>query len=150
MGLSDPFSSKQDKLVETTHMVHATVFVAAGNSAGALEKAIKEQWRTELEPQVRFGLQCEWYYFYAHLMDWVAFRMLGKKGRDLLVDLTLELGIIPLVRISWPGAGDDFWEPLIADRLSSLNASSPSEDYLTAFAGQRQWIATTNCAGCPG
>ena len=28
--------------------------------------------------------------------------------------------------------------------------SSPSEDYLTAFAGQRQWIATTNCAGCLG
>ena len=28
--------------------------------------------------------------------------------------------------------------------------SSPSEDYLTALAGQRQWIATTNCAGCPG
>ena len=33
---------------------------------------------------------------------------------------------------------------------SSNDSSSPSEDYLTAFAGQRQWIATTNCAGCPG
>ena len=29
-------------------------------------------------------------------------------------------------------------------------SSSPSEDYLTALAGQRQWIATTNFAGCPG
>ena len=29
-------------------------------------------------------------------------------------------------------------------------ASSPSEDYLTVLAGQRQWIATTNFAGCPG
>ena len=29
-------------------------------------------------------------------------------------------------------------------------ASSPSEDYLAALAGQRQWIATTNFAGCPG
>ena len=28
--------------------------------------------------------------------------------------------------------------------------SSPSEDYLTVLAGQRQWIATTNFAGCPG
>ena len=28
--------------------------------------------------------------------------------------------------------------------------SSPSEDYLAVLAGQRQWIATTNCAGCPG
>ena len=28
--------------------------------------------------------------------------------------------------------------------------SSPSEDYLAVLAGQRQWIATTNFAGCPG
>ena len=35
---------------------------------------------------------------------------------------------------------------------STLNrlTSSPSEDYLVVLAGQRQWIATTNCAGCPG
>ena len=31
-----------------------------------------------------------------------------------------------------------------------LVPSSPSEDYLTVLAGQRQWIATTNFAGCPG
>ena len=30
------------------------------------------------------------------------------------------------------------------------NPRSPSEDYLTVLAGQRQWIATTNFAGCPG
>ena len=29
-------------------------------------------------------------------------------------------------------------------------SSSPSEDYLTVLAGQRQWIAATNFAGCPG
>ena len=29
-------------------------------------------------------------------------------------------------------------------------SSSPSEDYLAVLAGQRQWIATTNFAGCPG
>ena len=28
-------------------------------------------------------------------------------------------------------------------------SSSPSEDYLAVLAGQRQWIATTNFAGCP-
>ena len=28
--------------------------------------------------------------------------------------------------------------------------SSPSEDYLAVLGGQRQWIATTNFAGCPG
>ena len=28
--------------------------------------------------------------------------------------------------------------------------SSSSEDYLAVLAGQRQWIATTNFAGCPG
>ena len=40
----------------------------------------------------------------------------------------------------------------VSAQLKALKdyASSPSEDYLTAFAGQRQWIATTNCAGCPG
>ena len=35
-------------------------------------------------------------------------------------------------------------------RQSRRTASSPSEDYLTVLAGQRQWIATTNFAGCPG
>ena len=29
-------------------------------------------------------------------------------------------------------------------------SSSPSEDYLAVLAGQRQWIVTTNFAGCPG
>ena len=35
-------------------------------------------------------------------------------------------------------------------RPPSNNPSSPSEDYLTVLAGQRQWIAATNFAGCPG
>ena len=34
--------------------------------------------------------------------------------------------------------------------IDSTRPSSPSEDYLTVLAGQRQWIATTNFAGCPG
>ena len=34
--------------------------------------------------------------------------------------------------------------------LLPTQTSSPSEDYLAVLAGQRQWIATTNFAGCPG
>ena len=34
-------------------------------------------------------------------------------------------------------------------RAEHEEASSPSEDYLAVLAGQRQWIATTNFAGCP-
>ena len=34
--------------------------------------------------------------------------------------------------------------------IQDNTSSSPSEDYLTVLAGQRQWIATTNFAGCPG
>ena len=47
------------------------------------------------------------------------------------------------------------WMPLGKRSVAALweylqaRASSPSEDYLTALAGQRQWIATTNFAGCP-
>ena len=37
----------------------------------------------------------------------------------------------------------------VGSSTHSALASSPSEDYLTVVAGQRQWIATTNCAGCP-
>ena len=37
-------------------------------------------------------------------------------------------------------------EHCFSDRL----LGSLPEDYLTALAGQRQWIVTTNCAGCPG
>ena len=35
-------------------------------------------------------------------------------------------------------------------KTSGVSPSSPSEDNLTVHAGQRQWIATTNCAGCAG
>ena len=36
------------------------------------------------------------------------------------------------------------------DHSVHVGASSPSEDYLTVLAGQRQWIATTDLAGWPG
>ena len=39
---------------------------------------------------------------------------------------------------------------IVQDILFPPIPSSPSEDYLAVLAGQRQWIATTNFAGCPG
>ena len=34
--------------------------------------------------------------------------------------------------------------------IDAMATSSPSEDYLTVLAGQRQWNAPTDFAGCPG
>ena len=46
---------------------------------------------------------------------------------------------------------EGFFKPdTIFDAEAREAASSPSEDYLTVLAGQRQWIATTNFAGCAG
>ena len=41
-------------------------------------------------------------------------------------------------------------EAPLPNAADSSQTSSPSEDYLAVVAGQRQWIATTNFAGCPG
>ena len=77
-------------------------------------------------------------------------------------------GTMPLVSLAQepcgtaggPGGPDESHHPLgsrfraldelIRKRRRRYEASSPSEDYLTVLAGQRQWIATTNFAGCPG
>ena len=45
--------------------------------------------------------------------------------------------------------GRDLDKDALVSRIVELATSSPSEDYLTVLAGQRQWIATTNFAGCP-
>ena len=60
----------------------------------------------------------------------------------------LDVGIIVLQAIEqnrFYVLTDDVWNDAI-----EMRPSSPSEDYLTVLAGQRQWIATTNFAGCPG
>ena len=38
----------------------------------------------------------------------------------------------------------------VKEYIARTSPRSPSEDYLAVLAGQRQWIATTNFAGCPG
>ena len=62
------------------------------------------------------------------------------------------------IRIRGPEAADVGWV-FVLDGDGRLTgglgvvklalSSSPSEDYLAVLAGQRQWIATTNFAGCP-
>ena len=69
------------------------------------------------------------------------------RERQWLVLAPLYLGVLSSLEGDWRVAHGFF------DRAMEGGtdlASSPSEDYLTVLAGQRQWIATTNFAGCPG
>ena len=121
MPFSDFFRSKEQKLEEAIQLAHSSTITVSVVTSFAMDRIVKENWHTELDSSGRFALLSEWYYFYAHMMDWFAFGILGEKGRDLLADYMVELGIVPFVRVSWPSGGDEFWEPLIADCLSTYN-----------------------------
>ena len=121
MPFLDLFRNKQKRLGEKVVKVHAAVFVAAVDSMFALNTALEDHWNIDVELPILFTVNCEWYYFYAHLMDWYAFQAMGVKGQDILVDRTVEFGIVPLVRGEIPNGDDDTWEPLIAELLGTLN-----------------------------
>ena len=78
-------------------------------------------------------------------------RLVANAGLLLPATLARHLGLPQLLRKHLdlggaPGRANT------GDKMMTLGLrpSSPSEDYLTVLAGQRQWIATTNFAGCPG
>jgi len=58
--------------VGAIYEVHAAVFQAAALSADAFSTISEKQWNAKLEPNILFGVHCEFYYFYAHIMDWLA------------------------------------------------------------------------------
>ena len=69
-----------------------------------------------------------------------------RRGWRSLLSLSTPLGVMPLAYM--PCRHPPPRQCL--EGKSNRSSSSPSEDYLTVLAGQRQWIATINCAGCPG
>ena len=89
---------------------------------------------------------------YEHALDFLDRFIEEAKHRGL--ELRHRLDAQSLV---WLSKYDDFWnlpfkeenDPPLSPSSPSF-PSSPSEDYLTVLAGQRQWIATTNFAGCAG
>lgn len=87
--------------------VYLAIFQAAALSTEAVMTTSEMEWNAKLEPHIGFAMHCEFYYFYAHFMDWLAFHELGEKGRDLIADMVVDSGIIPLVKGSWPNAGDE-------------------------------------------
>ena len=108
-----------------------------------MDRTVKENWHIELDSSVRFAALSEWYYFYAHMMDWFAFGILGENGRDLLANYMVELGIVPFVKASWLGGSDKFWEPLITNCLSTYNERQFEYTAATNIFSQQQ-------GGAPG
>ena len=115
------FRSKREKFSEDTVLLHKVTYDVAAKSTVDMSKVVAEQWNKDISPSFQYSLLREWYCFYGHLLDWFAFHYLGEDGRDFIIDQIVPLGIVPLVRLTWPNAGDDFWEPRIADMLSAIN-----------------------------
>ncbi len=109
--------------------VYATIFVAAATSASAVNTISDTKWNAKLAPFVQARVHCEFYYFYAHVMDRFAFQELGEQGRDFFVDAIVDLGLTPLIKHSFPDAGEESWQRLIHDELENFN--SAQDEYAT-------------------
>ena len=57
------------------------------------------------------------------------FQEIGKKGRDLLVDEIVDLGLTPLIKHYFPDAGEESWQRLIYDEMG--NFDDAQEEYAT-------------------
>ncbi len=143
------FRSKKEKLNAGVAELHSKVVLATLKSTIAIETTLKEKLETALKSSAGYDLRCEIYCFYAHILDYFSFGVLGVRGRDIVMDDLVPLGIVPFVHISVLEAGDEVWEPLIADLLERSNTMtfeySESHDVFT-----RNMAQVVQRGGVPG
>ena len=116
------FRSKEKKLNDALVDLYGRVGMASLRSNASLKIALREKWnKGAMDASVEYAVRREFYCFYAHILDYFSFDVLGDHGRVLVTDSIVPLGIVPLVHRSLPGAGDEVWEPVIADFLEYFN-----------------------------
>ena len=116
------FRSKEKKLNDALVDLYGRVGMASLRSNASLKIALREKWNMgAMDASVEYAVRREFYCFYAHILDYFSFSVLGDRGRVLVTDSLVPLGIVPLVHRSLPGAGDEVREPVIADFLEYFN-----------------------------
>ena len=126
------FRSKEEKLVESITELYYAVGLATAKTEGAVATMLKEKLETALEPSAYFDLRCEYFCFYAHILDYFSFGTLGEDGRDLVTDQGIPVVIEELVNRSLPEVDDEVKVEHARDLLEHFNvmtfeyAKSPS------------------------
>ncbi len=132
MGFFGLFRSKEEKQAEAIAELFYAIGLATAKTESAVAAMLNEKLETTLEPSAYFDLRCEYFCFYAHILDYFSFGALGEDGRDLLTDHGIPVVIEGLVNRSFPEADDDVKLAHAQDLLQRFNvmtfeyARSPS------------------------
>ena len=132
MGFFGLFRSKEEKLTEAIAALYIDVGLATLKTEGAVSTMLKEKLETTLEPSASYDLRCELFCFYAHMLDYFSFGVLGERGRDIVTDYGIEAGIEGLVNGSMTRASYEITVAHGQDLLERFNvmtfeyAKSPS------------------------
>ena len=121
MGLFGMFPNKQQKLNEALSELWEGVIRGTDHSCEMLFDLLSDVWGEPPSVATRWHAHCEWFFFYAHLVDWFAFHKLGESKRNPVVDSGVELGLEPFVVRHWPTLDDDKREGMISDLIEALN-----------------------------
>ena len=117
----------KNELNEVLEEAYSKVFVTAALCASAFMKICETKWRAKLQPVIGARVHVEFYYFYAYLLDRLSFEVLGEKGRAFFMGAVVDLGLTPLVKHSFPDAGEEAWGRMIGEQ--SNNYDSAVEEY---------------------
>ena len=126
------FRSKEEKLVESITELYYAIGLATAKTESAVAAMLNEKLETTLEPSAYFDLRCEYFCFYAHILDYFSFGALGEDGRDLVTDHGIPVVIEELVNRSLPEVDDEVKLAHASDLLERYNvmtleyAKSPS------------------------
>ena len=121
MGFFGLFRSKEEKLARAIAELYAHIGLATIKTEIAVTTMLKEKLETTLEPSASYDLRCEFFCFYAHILDYFSFGALGERGRDIVTDYGIEEGISDLVNSSMPRSSYEVKVAHAQDLLERFN-----------------------------
>ena len=120
MSFFGMFRSKEEKLSEAIAELYSDVGLAAFKSSIAVQEAFEEKIESTMEPSASHDLRCEFFCFYAHIVDYL---LLGEFGESRALSVRAQLvpsGIEPFLRSSLSQRGEEVWDPNLTDSLTKV------------------------------
>lgn len=145
MGFLDRFRRKGLGIEEAIGAVGCRALLSAKHSWEAFDQAYSELRLGGVDSTTRFGVRCEWHWFFIHLMDMYAFAELGPEGRDLLVDCAVNASLDWMTQGMFP----ENWQSVKTDLLEVFNQRQ-SEYGARANIFASDWDAVVARGGVPG
>jgi hypothetical protein len=114
-------------------MAVSEIFTAIAKATHLSAASVRESWNELSESDLPFDVETEskvtmeFFYFYSHMTERIAFDELGEPGRDALVDMTLEWSVVPLIRVLASTATEERQKEYVAEAIADLNRAQ--KDY---------------------